>query len=102
MIPNLRSYLAADSLAGKSGKHALILTLLSSILFPFLQIIPPRTAWIAFSYSQTWLITAAVDFLEKPIYQRDIVYSYVLIGATTLVYIGITVSCIYQYCCLIY
>jgi hypothetical protein len=47
---------------------------------------------IALNYSQTFLITAAVKFLEEPTSQRNMNYAYGLTGATALIYIGIAVS----------
>lgn len=57
-----------------------------------LRILPARAAWIALSYSQTFLITAAIKFLETPSSKRAASHQYGLIGATGLIYIGIGVS----------
>jgi hypothetical protein len=43
---------------------------------------------IALNYSQTFLITAAVKFLEIPASQRDMNHAYGFIGATALIYMG--------------
>jgi ATP-binding cassette, subfamily C (CFTR/MRP), member 1 len=65
---------------------------MSSILVPFLRTIPSRAVRIALNYSQAFLITAAVEFLERPVSQRDVNDAYGLIGATALIYIAIAVS----------
>jgi ATP-binding cassette, subfamily C (CFTR/MRP), member 1 len=56
----------------------------------------PRAAWIALSYSQIFLISAAVKFLEIPVDERHMDTAYGLIGATALIYVGIAVSTILE------
>jgi ATP-binding cassette subfamily C (CFTR/MRP) protein 1 len=49
---------------------------------------------IAFKFSQTFLITAAISYLETPIKQRNQNHAYGLIGATAFIYIGKSVCSI--------
>jgi hypothetical protein len=53
---------------------------------------PSRLAIIGFTYSQTFLINAAISYLETPAPLRDVNHAYGLIGATGLVYFGIAVN----------
>ena len=48
----------------------------------------PRIAMIGFNYSQTFLITATINYLETPAVRRDINHAYGLIGAAALIYFG--------------
>jgi ATP-binding cassette, subfamily C (CFTR/MRP), member 1 len=61
-------------------------------MVPFLRTMPPRAVRIALNYSQAFLITAALEFLERPVSQRDVSHAYGLIGATALIYIATAVS----------
>lgn len=47
---------------------------------------------VAFNYSQTFLITATINYLEKPLEQHIIDHANGLIGAAVLIYSGIAVS----------
>jgi hypothetical protein len=57
-----------------------------------LRTIPPRLAITGFTYSQTFLITAAILYLETPSFLRNKNHAYGLIGATALIYGGIMVE----------
>lgn len=64
----------------------------SLLLWPFLDSIFPRLARIAFSYSQTFVLGAAIRYLEMPRHEKDINHAYGLIGATLITYFGCSVS----------
>jgi hypothetical protein len=57
-----------------------------------LRTMPPRLAITGFTYSQTFLINAAIRYLETPAPLRNTNHAYGLIGATALIYIGIAAS----------
>jgi hypothetical protein len=57
-----------------------------------LRTMPARLAITGFTYSQTFLINAAIAYLETPPPLRNVNHAYGLIGATGLIYIGIAVS----------
>jgi hypothetical protein len=77
---------------GKSDQHAFLSTFSSCILEPFLNIIPFRVLSILLQYSQTFLITAAIDVFEKPASERDKTNTRSLISATIFIYLGMAVS----------
>jgi ATP-binding cassette subfamily C (CFTR/MRP) protein 1 len=52
----------------------------------------PRLAITGFTYSQTFLIHTAVNYLETPKPLRNTNNAYGLIGATVLIYLGIALS----------
>jgi ATP-binding cassette, subfamily C (CFTR/MRP), member 1 len=52
----------------------------------------PRAAKIGLAYAQTFLIAAAIKYLETPIASREKNHGYGLIGATVLIYFGLTVG----------
>jgi hypothetical protein len=53
---------------------------------------PPRLAITGFTYSQTFLINAAISYLETPAPLRNVNHAYGLIGATAFIYVGIAVG----------
>jgi hypothetical protein len=53
--------------------------------------IVPRAACIGFTYAQTFLITAAIKYLEEPTQLKNQNHAYGLIGAAILIYFGRTV-----------
>jgi ATP-binding cassette subfamily C (CFTR/MRP) protein 1 len=53
---------------------------------------PPRLCVTGFTYAQTFLINAAINYLEYPAPLRNVNHAYGLVGATALIYIGIAVS----------
>jgi ATP-binding cassette, subfamily C (CFTR/MRP), member 1 len=57
-----------------------------------LRTMPARLAITGFTYSQTFLINAAISYLETPAPLRNINHAYGLIAATGLIYFGIAVS----------
>ena len=68
----------------------------STLKWPILQTIPPRLAYIAFNFSQTFLIEAAIEILGQSSEARVKEHTYGLIGAAALVYTGLAVSFIYR------
>lgn len=74
------------------GNSSLAFVTLSCTWHPFLLTIFPRAANIAFKYSQAFLIDSAVSYLAHPADTRDKNHAYGLIGATGLVYLGMTVG----------
>jgi len=59
---------------------------------PLAKTIPPRAAMIAMSYAQTFFITAAINYLERPEGARNKNHAYGLIGAAAIIYVGNAVS----------
>jgi hypothetical protein len=74
------------------GSYGFIFAIVSHLRWGLLKTILPRLALIGFSYAQPFLITAAIDFLDVPVAQRNINYAYGLVGATALLYFSIAVS----------
>ena len=83
----------ADKLKdGSSNPYSFLTTNWSLLKWQALQTVPPRLALTGFTYAQTFLITAAINYLELPSQLRDINHAYGLIGATALIYCGIAVN----------
>ncbi|KAG9763241.1 P-loop containing nucleoside triphosphate hydrolase protein, partial [Aureobasidium melanogenum] len=76
--------------ADKSRKHALLWNTLSSLRWPLLTPIVPRLALIGFNYSQPFLITRIINYVDDA--ERDKNIGYGLIGAAAIIYIGIAIS----------
>jgi hypothetical protein len=57
-----------------------------------LRTMPPRLAITGLTYSQTFLINAAIGYLDTPAPLRNINHAYGLIGATAFIYAGIAVG----------
>lgn len=60
--------------------------------YPLLMAVPARLALIGFNYSQPFLLTAAVSYVQGtwPNETEDVGYG--LIGAAIIIYLGIAVS----------
>ncbi|KAL3424167.1 ABC transporter [Phlyctema vagabunda] len=67
---------------------ALAKTLVGSLLLP----IGPRAALIGFKFCQPFLINTLLDFLQQPAGDSSKNSGYGLIGATVIIYSGITIS----------
>ncbi|KAH0367288.1 P-loop containing nucleoside triphosphate hydrolase protein, partial [Aureobasidium melanogenum] len=76
--------------AEKSRQHALLWKTLSCLRWPLLAPIVPRLALIGFNYSQPFLITRIINYVDDA--ERDINIGYGLIGAAAIIYIGIAIS----------
>ncbi|KAF2434238.1 P-loop containing nucleoside triphosphate hydrolase protein [Tothia fuscella] len=77
----------------KSTKpHALLYTILSCLRHEIFLTVLPRLAMIGFSYSQSFLIPAAINYLNTPTEQRNRNHAYGLIGAAGLIYVGETLA----------
>jgi len=64
---------------------------LHCIRWSLAAIIFPRLCLIGFSYAQPFLISAAIEFVATPASSQNKNDGYGLIGATALIYIGISV-----------
>jgi ATP-binding cassette subfamily C (CFTR/MRP) protein 1 len=84
------------TIADKTSKHALVRTLLSSLFVPWLHTIPPKACTIALQYSQTFLLSDAVNYLAKPAALQSKNDAYGLIGAAVLIYFGMAVCLFFQ------
>jgi ATP-binding cassette, subfamily C (CFTR/MRP), member 1 len=83
--------------ADKSNGHfPLVWASIASLKWPLLQTVPPRAGMIAISYAQTFLITAAIIYLETPAPLRDVRHAYGLIAAAGIIYVGNAV-CLSQF-----
>ncbi|KAH8900794.1 P-loop containing nucleoside triphosphate hydrolase protein [Thozetella sp. PMI_491] len=81
-----------------AGRWALLRALLSALKFPLLVPVPARLALTGFSYAQPFLITAAVDYMQRTTNEESNNFGYGLIGATIIVYLGISTStALYNY-----
>jgi ATP-binding cassette subfamily C (CFTR/MRP) protein 1 len=79
----------ANSSADKGkGSYPMVFAGMACLKWPLLHTIPPRAAMIAISYAQTFLITAAINYLETPAAKRNKNHAYGLIGAAAIIYIG--------------
>jgi ATP-binding cassette subfamily C (CFTR/MRP) protein 1 len=76
--------------ADNDEKHALFWSTVTSLKWPLLAPIVPRLALIGFNYSQPFLITRIIDYVEDA--DKDTNTGYGLIGATAIIYIGIAIS----------
>jgi ATP-binding cassette, subfamily C (CFTR/MRP), member 1 len=75
----------------RPGSNGLLYAILSCLRWGLLRTIIPRAALIGFKYSQTFLITAAIKYLDTSTEKRDINHAYGLIGAAALIYLGLAV-----------
>lgn len=73
-------------------RHALLLVFFNRFKWDFLCAVPPRLAYIGFTFCQPFLINRAIAFSSQPITQATTNVGYGLIGAYILVYVGIAVS----------
>lgn len=74
------------------GKFSLAYATMSSLKWQLLGLLLPRAAMIGFNYSQTFLITATINYLERPVSHQQINHANGLIGAAVLIYLGVAVS----------
>ncbi|XHG07806.1 hypothetical protein AWENTII_010938 [Aspergillus wentii] len=58
----------------------------------FLTVVFPRPCMIGFSFAQPFLISAAINFVEKPTTPETRSNGYGLIGAALLIYLGLALS----------
>lgn len=86
-----RVKIAWEALAAK-GPHSLLLLFFRRFKWDFLCAVPPRLAYIGFTFCQPFLITRAVEFSSQPITAASKNVGYGLIGAYLLVYLGIAVT----------
>jgi hypothetical protein len=73
-------------------KYPLIRALGSLFAWQYIGAIPAKAASIAARYSQTFVMAAAIRYLETPSHERSRDYAYGLIVATALSYFGSMVS----------
>ncbi|KAF4965252.1 hypothetical protein FSARC_6931 [Fusarium sarcochroum] len=73
----------------KQSSHSLLLATLKTFWFKILTIVFFRLCLIGFKFSQPLLIHRAVSLLEEPDSQEKMSIGRTLIGATSLIYIGI-------------
>jgi hypothetical protein len=72
--------------------YSFVITSFVCFRWQVLRTVPPRMAITGFTYSQTFLINAAISYLETPAPLRNVNHAYGLIGATALIYSGIAVG----------
>lgn len=82
---------AWEDLAAKS-RHSLMLLYFRRFKWDFLCAVPPRLAYIGFTFCQPFLINRAVDLSSQPITAASKNVGYGLIGAYLLVYVGIAIT----------
>jgi ATP-binding cassette subfamily C (CFTR/MRP) protein 1 len=76
-------------------QHALAITCIKTLKWPILSSIFPRACLIAFSYSQTFLISRAISYVGDPSTVGSKNEGYGLIGASALIYTGIALSTVH-------
>ncbi|OAQ99018.1 hypothetical protein LLEC1_01154 [Akanthomyces lecanii] len=76
--------------ASPTSNHSLANALLRTLYPEFLRVVVPRLCFLGFTFSQPWLIMCVVDTVVKGTPGSEV--SGGLIGATTLIYIGIAIS----------
>ncbi|CAD0106232.1 unnamed protein product, partial [Aureobasidium uvarum] len=74
----------------KTKEHALLWNTVACLKWPLLASIVSRLALIGFNYSQPFLITRIINYVDDA--GRDKNTGYGLIGAAAIIYIGIAVS----------
>ncbi len=89
LYPRVKS--AWEKLTAKAP-HSLLLLYFEKFKWDFLCAVPPRFAYIAFTFCQPFLITRAINLSQQPITQASKNVGYGLIGAYILVYVGIAVT----------
>jgi ATP-binding cassette subfamily C (CFTR/MRP) protein 1 len=77
--------------ANEMAKTRLLCVLFSTFKWPILQTIFPRLAFIAFKFSQPFLIEATIEYLGQSSLMKMRERANFLIGAAVLVYIGLAV-----------
>jgi ATP-binding cassette, subfamily C (CFTR/MRP), member 1 len=77
---------------GSSNPYTFLKANFAVFKWQIFQTIPPRLAVSGFTYAQTFLITAAIVYLELPSELRNVNHAYGLIGATFFIYSGIAVN----------
>lgn len=76
--------------ADKSRQHALLWNTLSCLRWPLLAPVVPRLALIGFNYSQPFLITRIINYVDDVEGDKNVGYG--LIGAAAIIYVGIAIS----------
>ncbi len=76
-------------------KSSLPMALLSAFFWPYLLPLLPQLAFIAFQYSQSFLLQALITSLNQPEGELSKNKGYGLIGACALIYLGLAVSTSY-------
>ncbi len=76
----------------KAGPGALFSTWLSVFAGPVMSAVIPRLFQTGFTYTQPFLITAAIDLANQPQIQPYNNFGYGLIGAYVIVYTGMAVG----------
>lgn len=95
LYPEVKS--AWASLTTRSP-HSLLLLFFQRFKWHFLCAVPPRLAYIGFTFCQPFLITRAVDLSSQPVSVASKNDGYGLIGAYLIVYVGIAITmALYQH-----
>lgn len=107
-LDNLENAITSDHLAFKmsrawkssnqKGRWDLFQALCSAQKWHLLVPVPARLALTGFTYAQPFLITTAVNYVQGPVGKENDDVGYGLIGATIMVYLGISTSnALYNY-----
>jgi ATP-binding cassette subfamily C (CFTR/MRP) protein 1 len=72
--------------------HALLLTILDYIKFQYLGLLPAQLLFSFFRFSQSFLISSIITYLETPSHQKDPNKLPVLLTAAVVIYIGTSTS----------
>jgi ATP-binding cassette subfamily C (CFTR/MRP) protein 1 len=99
-VPNvdqdLQSQLAGqklrDAWVSTKGKHRLVKAALAAYPWFFSSAILPRILLTMFTFTQPFLITATIQFMQRPITDESKHFGGALVGAFFLMYVGLAVS----------
>jgi hypothetical protein len=75
-----------------ASKYPLLRAVCSFLFWPYVIAMPVRLAVIAGNYSRTFVMMAAIRYLETPAHERNTNYAYGLVAATALTYYGTAVG----------
>ncbi|KAI9150479.1 ABC multidrug transporter B [Paramyrothecium foliicola] len=76
----------------KVNRYALLLTVFKTLKRPILAVVFPRLCFIALTFCQPFLISATLEWSERPADSPDMDQGYGLIGAFFFVFVGIAVT----------
>lgn len=84
-----------DAQNKSKGTHDLTIAVVKALKWPILGGVFPRACLVAFSYSQTFLITRVISFVGDPTTTQTKNFGYGLIGAAGIIYTGIALSTVH-------
>ncbi|KAK2757241.1 hypothetical protein FQN54_004755 [Arachnomyces sp. PD_36] len=77
--------------ADQNGSHSLLITVLRTLKWPLLAVVPPRACLTALLFCQPILLGKAMAFSSESVTEESTNIGYGLIGAYILVYVGMAI-----------